>query len=98
MKKNICSLILFLADVLSLFIILFITIGIKQSFKEGESFCALFLEYAKYDILIFSSIVFLITFIFFYEKIYTLRFDFWQESFKIIKSLFLSFVLSLVFF
>lgn len=43
----------------------------------------------------FIFVVVVILFLFYSEKIYTFRYDFWQETKKIIKSLFLGYLLTL---
>ncbi len=43
----------------------------------------------------FSFVIIIAIAIMFYEKIYTLRYDFWQETYKMIKSLFLAYFIVL---
>ncbi len=87
LREFISEVIIFLTDILVIFFTLFFSFIVCRYF-QGEDivlndiFISCLKMYPTYII---------ITFLFFYERIYLNRFDFWHETRKIIKSLLLSF-------
>ena len=88
LKEFISETIIFMSDILIIFSILFICFFINDLFKENEIVLS---EIFKSCIKMYPAYI-IITFLFFYERVYTHRFDFWHESRKIVKSLILSIV------
>ncbi|MEN4045937.1 exopolysaccharide biosynthesis polyprenyl glycosylphosphotransferase [Sulfurimonas sp. NWX367] len=80
MKTYISNMIIISIDLLALTVLFYIT---AFFFPHSE-------EIALGD---FLFIMFIIFILFVYEKIYTLHYDFWQETYKILKSLVLAFFL-----
>lgn len=87
-REFISKLILFAADLFVILISLFIVFSIESLVLEDE---IIFTDILHSCAKIYPLYI-IISCIFFYEKIYTHRFDFWHESRKIIKSLILSFI------
>ncbi len=79
MKKYLLSIILVLVDIL----VLIGTYHLTAYFKTG----VLFED--------FYFVIFIIIALFYYEKIYTLRYDFWQEIYKLLKALLLAYFIVL---
>ncbi len=90
-NKNIINFILlFLFDIIILILIFYITLFIRDNIYNN-----LIPPFIKIDFIDFSFAIVIALFLFFNEKIYSFRYDFWQESKKIIKSLFLTYLLVL---
>ncbi len=79
MKRYFLNSILVVIETLLLVELFYVT----QSFK------------ATYSLQEFSFVIIITIAILFYEKIYSLRYDFWQETYKILKSLFLAYFIVL---
>lgn len=90
MKKLICFTILLLADIFAIFCSLLLAVAIKNTLNPifGISDIHQISQYIN-----FTHIYFITLLIFFYQGIYTKRFDFWHENFIIIKSSLLSFII-----
>ena len=71
---------------------LLIVFYISLFIRENIDFSVL-PEFSKISLQNFLFVIVVSILILFYEKIYTIRYDFWQESLKIIKALFLSYVI-----
>jgi len=79
MKNHIANILIFLIDLLSLISLFYLN---RNFFDEQEI--------ALKD---FLFVIIPIIILFVYEKIYTLRYDFWQETYKILKSLILAYII-----
>ena len=93
MKKILNSIVFIAFDLIFLFI-MYIIIVLIQTYSKNNGFS----EFYLYKINDFSFFFFIILFVLFYEKIYTYRYDFWEETRIITKSLILSafIILSLI--
>ena len=90
-NKNLLNFItLFFVDVLALFALFYLSVSLRNTLHSAD--IPLFNAIPISDF-IFAMII--ILFLFYDEKIYSFRYDFWQESKKIIKSLFLAYLLTL---
>jgi len=92
-REFIAKVILFLADISIIFIVLFISFIISDLINNEE---IVTLDILKACVTLYPAYI-IISCIFFYEGIYSHRFDFWHESRKILKSLLLSFLTVLSF-
>lgn len=90
MKKYICTIILFLADIFAIFVCLALAVWFKSVF---DYFFDLKSDYNLIKYISFYHIYIILALIFIYQGIYTTRFDFWHENFIILKSLILGFVI-----
>ena len=90
-REFIAKTILFLADISIIFAVLFVTF-ILNDFIKGEPIELQ--EVLNSCIYIYPAYI-IISCIFFYEGIYSHRFDFWHESRKILKVYFYHFLLLL---
>ena len=90
MKKIICFTILLLADIFAIFCSLLLAVAIKNTLNPifGIPDIHQISQYIN-----FTHIYFITLLIFFYQGIYTKRFDFWHENFIIIKSSLFSFII-----
>ncbi len=90
-NKNIMSfIILSLIDIIVLILLFYITAFIRDNLYISN-----IPPFNKIEFIDFSFAIIIALFLFFNEKIYSFRYDFWQESKKIIKSLFLTYLLVL---
>lgn len=90
MKKTILKTIFIAIDITVLVALFYLTSEIRGDINN--------LYIPKFNIISLENFIFVIfiTIAFmYYENIYTLQFDFWQETYKIIKSLFLSYLIVL---
>ena len=90
MHKYLLKIITIVVDTLSLIVIFYLTLFIRKNIN-GFGFPE-FDEFMLYD---FSFVIFIIIGLLYYEKIYNYHFDFWQETLKVIKVFFISFVVVL---
>ena len=90
MKKYLLNTIIIIIDTLLLIGIFYLTLYIRV---EMEAFSLPPLNYFLLKDFIF--VIFIIFILMYYEKIYTLRYDFWQETKKVFKGLFLSYLIVL---
>ena len=90
MKKYLLNSIIMAIDLLFLILLFFLASYIRIGFNQYE--VPLFEKFEFND---FSFVIFIIFALMSYEKIYTLRYDFWQETLKVIKSLVLSYFIVL---
>jgi lipopolysaccharide/colanic/teichoic acid biosynthesis glycosyltransferase len=88
LREFIAKTILFFADLFVILISLFLVFSIQSLIGKNEF---VLIEVLHSCAKIYPMYI-IISCIFFYERIYTHRFDFWHESRKIIKSLLLSFI------
>jgi undecaprenyl-phosphate galactose phosphotransferase len=85
MKKYfINSIIIIIIDVFLLISIFYLTQYVRVEFNDINNTI-----FNKYSLQKFSFVIIITITIMFYEKIYTLQYDFWQETYKILKSLLL---------
>ncbi len=90
-NKNIVNFIfLFFIDIIILILLFYITLFIRYNIYSNT-----IPPFIKIEFINFSFAIVIALFLFFNEKIYSFRYDFWQESKKIIKSLFLTYLLVL---
>ena len=89
-KKLLNSIVLSLVDILLLVSIFYIAVYVRANINS--SLAPLFGRFLFKD---FSFVVFIVFALLYYEKIYTLRYDFWQETYKVLKSLFLAYFIVL---
>jgi len=89
-KNLLNATLLFVMDGLSLWGLFYLAVAIRSHLKGPfiPPFHHLSLSH-------FAFVLVIILFLFYNEKIYSFRYDFWQETKKIIKSLFLSYLLTL---
>jgi len=85
-REFIAEILIFLSDIAVMFLVLFFSFIICYFFASKE----IILNEILIACLKMYPAYFIISFLFFYERIYTHRFDFWHESRKIIKSLLLA--------
>lgn len=90
MKKYLLNSIIMAIDLLFLILFFFLAYYIRIYFNQYE--IPLFEQFEFND---FSFVIFIIFALMSYEKIYTLRYDFWQETLKVFKSLILSYFIVL---
>jgi len=90
MKKYFLNSIIIILDILLLMGIFYLTqyVRVELSAASIPVFNELSLQRFLFVIIIAVTIMF-------YEKIYTLRYDFWQETYKVMKSLFLAYFIVL---
>jgi len=90
MKKYFLNSIIIIIDILLLTGIFYLTqyVRVELSTTSIPIFNELSLQRFSFVIIIAISIMF-------YEKIYTLRYDFWQETYRVLKSLFLAYFIVL---
>lgn len=90
-NKNLINFItLFIVDIFALLALFYISIFIRNRIHTTD--IPIFNTISVMDF-IFAMVI--ILFLFYNEKIYSFRYDFWQETKKIIKSLFLAYLLTL---
>jgi len=90
-SKNISNfIVLLIVDVITLIGTFYLSIFIRNRLHSSD--IPLF---NQIEIIDFMFVICIIIFLFLYEKIYSFRYDFWQESKKIVKSIFLSYLLVL---
>ena len=90
MKKYLLSLIIIVIDLLLLVGVFYLTLYTRISMNGLD--IPVFNEFLLKD---FSFVIFIIFALMYYEKIYTLKYDFWQETKKVLKSLFLAYLIVL---
>lgn len=90
MNKFLLKISTIIIDILCLITVFYLTLFIRKNIN-GFGFPE-FNELMLYD---FSFVIFIIIGLLYYEKIYNFHFDFWQETLKIIKVFFISFVVVL---
>ena len=90
MINKINFILLSLIDIIILILLFYITLFIRDNIYSST-----IPPFIKIDFINFSFAIVIALFLFFNEKIYSFRYDFWQESKKIIKSLFLTYLLVL---
>lgn len=90
MKKYLLNIIITIIDLSVLISIFYLTCYVRVM-MNGSSI-PVFNYFLLKD---FIFVVFIISALLYYEKIYTLRYDFWQETQKVLKSLFLAYVIVL---
>ena len=90
MKHKLISILFFLFDALFLITIFYLASYLRGSISAF--YIPDFSELVLNDFLFFIGVVLSLLY---FEKIYTIKYDFWQESFKIIKTLFISYFIVL---
>lgn len=88
MRKYTLSFLLILIDIIVLTSLFYLTHYIRGSLSDSS-----LPPFKMLQIRDFSFVIFVILALLFYEKIYTLRYDFWQETRKIMKSLFYGYLI-----
>lgn len=90
MQRKLLNSIVITIDALLLVSIFYLTVYVSGSDDDSSMpmFNALLLQS-------FSLVIFITIILMYYEKIYTLRYDFWQETKKVLKSLFLAYFIVL---
>jgi undecaprenyl-phosphate galactose phosphotransferase len=93
MKKHILKIFFVLIDILVLIGVLYLSICIRGNFSgiDIPGFYFMLLQN-------FVFVIFIILLFFYYEKIYSLNYDFWQETHEIYKALFFSYILTFALF
>lgn len=81
MKQKTEALFFILLDTLFLVSLFYLTVYVRDSFSLFEV-----PEFTFIELQDFSFFIFILLTLLYFEKIYTLKHDFWQESFKIVKS------------
>jgi undecaprenyl-phosphate galactose phosphotransferase len=90
MQKFFLKSLLIVCDILWLVIVFFIAFYIRQNLEfDGLP------EFSNLVLKDFLFVIFVILLLFYYEKIYDFRFDFWQDTLKIFKSLIVAFFIVL---
>jgi len=90
MKKYFLNSIIIIIDIFLLVGIFYLTQYVRVGLNIAD--IPVFNEYSLQR---FSFVIIIAIAIMFYEKIYTLRYDFWQETYRVLKSLFLAFFIVL---
>ena len=91
MKKNLINFTFLLIDVLFLIAIFYLTQYVRIELNSAADLP----KFEIYELKRFLFVIIIILAIMFYEKIYTLRYDFWQETYRIFKSLLLAYFIVL---
>ncbi len=90
MKRYLFNLIIIAVDLAVLIAIFYLTLYVRSQLDSLS-----IPTFQKISLEDFSFVIFIIFSLMYYEKIYTLRYDFWQETKKIFSSLFLTFFIVL---
>jgi len=90
MKKRLLSIIAILLDIFFLILLFYVTSSIRESFSAAGV-----PHFSEIELRHFSFVIVIIIMLLYMEKIYTLKYDFWQESYKVIKSFFIAYLLVL---
>jgi len=91
MSKNLLnSIIIITIDIFLLIAIFYLTLWARSSLNGLN-----IPDFNSFVLKDFSFVIVIIFALFYYEKIYSLRFDFWQDTRKVLKSLFLAFFIVL---
>ena len=90
MKLYARNFIFILMDILVLIVLFYLTVYIRASINTPD--VPIFHQLMLKD---FYFVIFIIVILLYYEKIYTLQYDFWQETKKILKALFLAYFIVL---
>jgi len=90
MNKYLLNSIVVITDILLLVGIFYLTVYVRTNVNGSN--IPIFNQFLLKD---FSFVIFIIFALLYYEKIYTLRYDFWQETKKVLKSLVLSYFIVL---
>ncbi len=90
MIDKINFILLSLIDIIILILLFYVTVFIRDNIYNDTV-----PPFNGVEFIDFSFTIVIVLFLFFNEKIYSFRYDFWQESKKIIKSLFLAYLLVL---
>ncbi|NPA60462.1 MAG: exopolysaccharide biosynthesis polyprenyl glycosylphosphotransferase [Epsilonproteobacteria bacterium] len=90
MKKRIQTLITIILDIFFLIGLFYLTSYFRGSLSAEDipAFSEIRLKH-------FSFVIVIIVFLLYLEKVYTLKYDFWQESYKVIKVFFIAYLLVL---
>jgi len=89
-KKYFLNFTILIIDILFLFGIFYLTQYVRVELN-GTNFPV----FNEYSLKRFSFVIIIAVAIMFYEKIYTLRYDFWQETYRVLKSFFLAYFIVL---
>jgi len=90
-SKNIINFIVLLTvDIITLIVIFYISIFIRNRLHGGD-----IPPFNQIELIDFSFAISITIFLFVNEKIYSFRYDFWQEFKRLVKSIFLSYLLVL---
>jgi len=90
MKLYARNFIFIVMDILVLIVLFYLTVYIRASINAPD--VPIFHQLMLKD---FYFVIFIIVVLLYYEKIYTLQYDFWQETKKILKALFLAYFIVL---
>jgi len=90
MKKYFTNSIIIIIDIILLVGIFYLTQYVRVKFSAASIPVFNELSLQRFSFVIIVAIA-----IMFYEKIYTLRYDFWQETYRVLKSLFLAYFIVL---
>ena len=90
MKKYFLNFIVMIVDILLLIAVFYLTQYIRIALNAAN--IPVFNELSLQR---FSFVIIITIAIMFYEKVYTLRYDFWQETYRVLKSLFLAYFIVL---
>ena len=77
-------------DVLLLIALFYLALYVRVALNQYE-----LPSFSRLEVADFSFVIFIIFALMHYEKIYSLRYDFWQETFKVFKSLILAYFIVL---
>ncbi|SFO88016.1 exopolysaccharide biosynthesis polyprenyl glycosylphosphotransferase [Hydrogenimonas thermophila] len=88
MQKYILKSLLIISDIIWMITVFYIVFYIRQNLNIET-----LPEFSSIALKDFSFVIFIILLLFYYEKIYDFRFDFWQDTLKIFKSLVISFLI-----
>lgn len=90
MQKIVTNSIIAIFDILWLIVIFYFSIFVRESLN------GIYLDdFIRVDFNNFAFVIMIIFFLMFYEKIYTNRFDFWQDTLKVSKAFFISFLITM---
>jgi len=90
MKKYLLNSIIIIIDTLLLIAVYYLTLYVRVSVSDSN--IPIFDQFLLRN---FEFVIFIVLALLYYEKIYTLRYDFWQETKKVLKSLFLAYFIVL---
>ena len=84
------SIIIIIIDIFLLIIVFYLTQYVRVELNTTS-----IPVFDEYSLKRFSFVIIITVVIMFYEKVYTLRYDFWQETYRVLKSLFLAYFIVL---
>ncbi len=92
MQRYITKLLIAITDIIWLICLFYITIFVRESIEVFG-----IVEFDRFELSDFSFVIFIVFSLMYYENIYRFRYDFWQDTLKVLKAFGISFLLTLSF-